>query len=37
MFKRLHNTFIYFLSYFKDFRDEIQSIKGVMLRGRIIT
>jgi hypothetical protein len=33
MFKRIYNTFISFLSFYKDFGDKIQSIEGVMLRG----
>jgi hypothetical protein len=34
MLRRLQNAFISFLVIFhKDFRDEIQSIEGVMLRG----
>jgi hypothetical protein len=33
MFRRIYNTLISFLSFYKDFRDIIQSTKGVMLRG----
>jgi hypothetical protein len=33
MFKRIKNTFISFLSFYKDFGDGIQSTEGVMLRG----
>jgi len=33
MFERIYNTFISFLSFYKDFKDRIQSIEGVMLIG----
>jgi hypothetical protein len=33
MFERIWNNLISFLSFYKDFGDEIQSTKGVMLRG----
>jgi hypothetical protein len=33
MFRRIWNTFISFLSFYKDFGDEIQSIEGIMLKG----
>jgi hypothetical protein len=33
MFNKIYNTFISILSFDKDFGDEIQSTKGVMLRG----
>jgi hypothetical protein len=33
MFRRIKNTVISFLSFYKDFRDGIQSTEGVMFRG----
>ncbi len=34
MFRRMQNILISFLSFYKDFKDKIQSIEGVMLRGQ---
>jgi hypothetical protein len=33
MFERIYNILISFLSFYKDFKDKIQSTEGVMLRG----
>jgi hypothetical protein len=36
MFRRIWNTLISFLSFFKDFGDGIKSREGIMLRDRMI-
>jgi hypothetical protein len=33
MLERIYNTFISFMSFYKDFRDEIQSTKEVNVKG----